>query len=252
MTIRMPMTDLPGTPTSNRATLNAPNQATLLRLLQLANSSFPTGAFNHSYGFETWVNDDVIKDAASAEALCRDWLRFSVATGDGAATVWAFRLMQSGDLDGLAELDEMIGALKLTREAREASTKTGQALLIALREVFALPNAALLAERICGGGFEGHQAIVYGAVAGDLGLDERQTASTFFWTAFSNLISVIARLVPLGQIATQRIIARSADLIERCTDIATSRPRDEISSSMTTLDLASMRHERLHTRLCMS
>ena len=37
----------------------------LLYLLQVVNSAFPTGAFNHSYGFETLIDSGEIHDVHS-------------------------------------------------------------------------------------------------------------------------------------------------------------------------------------------
>ena len=108
----------------------------LLYLLQVANASFPTGAFNHSYGFETWIDGGMLDDGARFESACRDWLRFGIVRTDGAAAAHAWRHAAAGDLDALVALDETVGALKLTRESREASFKTGRALLGAVSEVF--------------------------------------------------------------------------------------------------------------------
>ena len=108
----------------------------LLYLLQVANASFPTGAFNHSYGFETWIDAGALDDAARFEGACRDWLRFGAAPTDGAAVAHAWRHAAAGDLDALIALDETLGALKLSRESREASFKTGRALLGAYRDIF--------------------------------------------------------------------------------------------------------------------
>jgi urease accessory protein len=224
----------------------------LLRLLQTTSSSFPTGAFNHSYGFETWVHEDAIRDAGTAEQLSRDWLQYSVAPCDAAASVLAYRKALSGDLSSLAELDRLVGALKLSREAREGSSKTGRALLVALREIFGHRSAATYGDMVGGGLCPGHNSVVFGIAACEIGITERETAAAFLWSSFSNLVSVVARLVPLGQVETQRIIARAIPLIETCAEIARTVPETELASSMTTLDVAAMQHERLHTRLCMS
>ena len=57
-------------------TTDAPER--LLYLLQVANASFPTGAFNHSYGFETWIDSGALDDAAPASGA---------PAGTGSATV---------------------------------------------------------------------------------------------------------------------------------------------------------------------
>ena len=148
-------------------TTDAP--ARLLYLLQVANASFPTGAFNHSYGFETWIDSGALDDAASFESACRDWLRYGARRTDGAAVAHAHRLAEAGDLDALVDLDHIVGALKLSRESREASFKTGRALLGAYRDIFGAQPLASFADAVREGRCEGHQAIVFGAAAAGAG-----------------------------------------------------------------------------------
>ena len=53
-------------------------RSAILYLLQIANASFPTGAFNHSFGFETWIDAGEITTAAELELACRDWLSYGL------------------------------------------------------------------------------------------------------------------------------------------------------------------------------
>ena len=224
----------------------------LLALLQLANASFPTGAFTHSYGFETWISEDAVANAAEAERRCRDWLRFGVATGDAVAVVQAYRAALDGGVEKLAELDGLCGALKLGRETKAASTMTGRALLAACRDVFELEGmhryGAMMAEGDCAG----HHAVVYGIAGAGLALGEAETVTSYLWSALSNLVAVNQRLVPLGQVDAQRIVAGAGPLIDACAEIARSRPLKAMCSTYAALDVAAMRHERLPSRLCIS
>ncbi len=224
----------------------------LLSLLQISNSAFPTGAFTHSYGFETWIDGRVVDDAAEAMKRCRQWLRFGIATGDGVAVAIAFRKMLYDDMRGLAALNELVDALKLSRETREASKQTGAALLSACHDIFELPETDRLYSLSDDESVRLHHAVVYGVVAAGLGSTEGEAVETFLWGGLSNLASVIGRLVPLGQVDVQRIIATSAPLIEECAEIARSRDETDMCSLFASLDAASMRHERLPTRLCIS
>ncbi len=224
----------------------------LLYLLQVANASFPTGAFNHSYGFETWIDSGALDDAASFEGACRDWLRYAVIPTDGAAAAHAHRHAAAGELDALLALDAIVGALKLSRESREASYKTGRALLAAYRDVFSAETLAPLAEAMRDGRCEGHQAVVFGAAAQAQGIAEGDAVLAFLHAGLSNLVSVGARLIPLGQIESQRIVREAWPLLTGGAAEACAMELDALGSATAGLDIASMRHERLHTRLCMS
>ena len=224
----------------------------LLYLLQVANASFPTGAFNHSYGFETWIDSGTLDDAASFGSACRDWLRYAAAPTDGAAIAHAHRRAAGGDLDGLVDLDCIVGALKLSRESREASFKTGRALLGAYRDVFSDEPLAPFAAAVREGRCEGHQAVIFGAAAEAQGIGAEDSVLAFLHAALSNLVSVGARLIPLGQIESQRIVREAWPLLRQGTEDACAAELDSLGSATAGLDVASMRHERLHTRLCMS
>ena len=224
----------------------------LLYLLQVANASFPTGAFNHSYGFETWIDSGALDDGARFGSACRDWLRYCAVPTDGAAVAHAHRRAAAGDLDALVDLDRILGALKLSREAREASLKTGRALLGAYRDVFSAASLAPVAAAVREGRSEGHQAVVFGAAAEAQGISVDDAVLAFLHAALSNLVSVGARLIPLGQIESQRIIKEAWPLLTQGAEEACAMELDALGSATAGLDIASMRHERLHTRLCMS
>lgn len=224
----------------------------LLALLQLTNASFPTGAFTHSCGFETWIHDGVVDDWREAERRCRDWLRHGIATCDAVAVVQSYRAALDGDAEKLADLDVRLAALKLARETRAASVMTGKALLAACRDIFELEGMrryqAMMADGVC----EGHHAVIYGVAGAGLALGETETVTSYLWSGFSNLVAVAQRLVPLGQVDAQRIVTAAGPLIDECVAIARTRAPERMCSTYAALDAAAMRHERLATRLCIS
>lgn len=228
------------------------NLNTLLYLMQVGDSSFPTGAFNHSYGFETLIEEERIHNGKTAEQYCRDWLRFSLAPTDGAIVALSYQAMKAKDLDSLIELDELAAAIKPTRENREASSKTGRALLSALMDVFN-PEAMQPFNKIVNQGrCIGHQAVVFGLSAPLFELTEEEAVLAFLQTSFINLMAVIARLVPLGQVENQRVLARAWPLLLESTEYACTIEPSMIGATTVGLDLASMQHERLYARICIS
>ena len=224
----------------------------LLYLLQVANASFPTGAFNHSYGLETWIDGNAIGNAAQLEITCRDWLAFSVMQGDAAIVARAYDAAVAGDVPGLIALDHLAAAIKLSREAREASDKTGHALLRALCDVFDWTGVEGYRQAIRDGNCDGHYPVIFGAAAATYDVPANLAVLTYLHSSLSNLVGVAARLIPLGQVESQRIIRNAWPALIEAADGAYKVDPDLIGTAMIGLDLASMQHERLHTRLCIS
>ena len=220
-----------------------------LYLLQVANASFPTGAFNHSFGFETWIDAGAITTAAELELACRDWLGYGVRHGDAAIVAHAFRAAHVADL---VTLDQLAAAIKLSREAREASVKMGRALLSALHDIFDVIELKDYDRGIREGACDGHYAVIFGAAAARIGVAEGEAVLVYLHASLANVTGVAARLIPLGQIETQRIVWRSWPFLLKSTTAAQNTDLDLIGTATAGLDVASMQHERLHTRLCMS
>lgn len=232
---------------SNSARLEA-----LLTTCQIVTASFPTGSFCHSYGLEKLIATGVAGDAPAVERICRSWLRFSLCTSDGIAAVHAYRAARAGNVTRLSEINRRIACMRLTRETRSASLLTGKALAAAASVVMTSP---LLAEfrTLADGSLEGCQhPVIFGALMAVAGIDEDEGTALFLQTSFSSLVSVAARLVPLGQSEVQAILARARDLIIDCARICQSRELDQMSAATPRLEIASMQHERQDSRLCMS
>lgn len=208
----------------------------LLYLLQVANGSFPSGAFSHSYGLETLIHDGRITDADTLADVACLWLRYGVATSDGGAVAIAVQATRANDVAMLTAVDEVLTALKLTRETREASVKMGQAFVRTISPRYRT----------------GHYATAFGVAAADAGVRTTDALVAFLHSAVYGIVGVAARIMPLGQFDAQRVVTNAWPCIVECAEIARGLGLDDLSAPATVLDIASMRHERLYTRLCMS
>ena len=224
----------------------------LLYLLQVANGSFPLGSFSHSYGFETLIQDGRITDAGDLADVACLWLRYGVATSEGGAVGIAFQATRGNDFTMLAALDEVLTALKLTRETREASIKIGHGFLRTVSNTFDWENVARYRRAAADGRCVGHYATAFGVAAADAGVSATEALLAFLHAALYGVVGVTARIVPLGQLDSQRVLAGSWPQIVECAAAALGLDLDDLSSPATVLDIASMRHERLYSRLCMS
>ncbi len=71
----------------------------LIALLQLADSSFPMGAFAHSYGLEQLVRDGMVRDAASLEAFVDSIVSLQLAPAEARAAASACHAAALGGLE---------------------------------------------------------------------------------------------------------------------------------------------------------
>ncbi|MGH3744712.1 MAG: urease accessory protein UreF, partial [Mycobacteriales bacterium] len=139
-----------------------------LSVLQLMDSAFPSGRYTLSYGVETLAQSGRLSTPAAAETLVgllRDFLQLSVGPSDGVALACAHRAVGPDgdlDLDLIVRADKRLTAVKLSREARVTSERTGRALLRTAAS--ALNQAALpdYARRVQDGSTPGNHAVVIG------------------------------------------------------------------------------------------
>ena len=73
--------------------------------------------------------------------------------------------------------------------------------------------------------------------------------SAFFHAVAANLISAGVRLIPLGQIQGQRLLAHIESLVLATAERAAAASLDDLGSIALRADLASMHHETQYTRL---
>ena len=235
-----------------RPTAIATDASALLYLLQTATSFFPTGAFAHSYGFETLSQDGTIVDAATLQRQALLWLRHGMASADGAVCAMAWAATRDGRDADLEALDDTLNALRITRETREASLSTGRAFIRAGVDAFAEPGLRRYESAVAAGVCLGHYATAFGVAGHDAGVPQLDTVAALLHSGLTSLIGVAARIIPLGQIAVQKIVAEARVEVLECARRALTIELDDLGTSTALLDVASMAHERIYTRLCIS
>ena len=87
---------------------------------------FPTGAYAHSFGMEGAVQDGLINDEADFRAFIHDMIIPGLEKLELPTAAAAFAAAQDADLAKLCELDQLYGAMKPSRELREATARTGR------------------------------------------------------------------------------------------------------------------------------
>jgi urease accessory protein len=233
-------------PASDRDAMHESEAAALYRLMTWLSPSFPVGAFSYSSGIEWAVEAGDIVDAASL----RDWLGAMLADGsgfcDGVFLAHTHRAASSRDDMALRDIAELAAAFVPSRERQLETSAQGRAFIEIARAAW---NCDGLDRMIsdCSG------TIVYpvavGLVSAAHAISLAPTLHGFFHALTSNWISAGARLVPLGQTDSQRVLASLEPVVVATAQRAVTATLDDLGSATFRADLASMRHETQYTRL---
>lgn len=212
----------------------------LLDLLQLAESSFPSGSYAHSFGLE-WLDRQGDLDL---EALLRLRLFDGLARLELPVLRAAFQAQTVAELIGL---DGLMDALSPVREFRQASRSIGHSLLRAAVKVRpgGLPEAA------AAGGVE-HQPVVSGAVFHHWCVPLNDGLQLYAWQCLRQQLSAAQRLGRIGQSAVQGLLDRLKPALTGAVQRSLTVSLDEAGSFAPWLDIAGMAHEQQFDRLFLS
>jgi urease accessory protein len=226
----------------------APLDAFLV-LLQLGDGLFPAGGFAHSFGLETYAQEGRVTDRAGLEAFVAAHLDGAAGPGDAVAVAVAATLAAAGDVSRWCELDARLDAMKAIPEFRAASRQMGRQTA---RVAAALGEDSVLttiARAIDDGLAAGHHASVFGAAAGRGGADAETAAAAYLYSTAALLVGAGLRLLPLGQLDGQRVLAGARPRIARLAAAAARTTAEDMWTFTPALELAGLRHARLEMRL---
>jgi urease accessory protein len=225
--------------------MNAEEAAALYRLMTWLSPAFPVGAFSYSSGIEWAVEAGDITDAASL----RDWLAAMLSEGSGFCDAvflaQAHRAASAQDEAVLREIAEFAAAFVPSRERQLETSTQGRAFIEIARSAWACDGLDGMVAA-CGGMV---YPVAVGVVSAGHAVPLEPAMHAFLHAVVSNWISAGARLVPLGQTDSQRILARLEADVAATAKRALEASLDDLGSATFRADLASLRHETQYTRL---
>ncbi len=221
---------------------------TLLAFYQLLDSALPVGAFAHSFGVETMIQENEVTSLAQLREFIETLLTFNIATSDCLLIKAVYTL----DAAQIYELDSLLDASRVSRETREGMRRIGkQALKLGktlhpewdwknLESAFASKKCAL------------SWPLVFGFWSRELGVSLDAAATGYLYTCATSTLSVAVRLSLIGQTNSQILLSSLHASCEVAWDKAKARDPFDFSTSLFNLEFAQVKHEELDARLFMS
>jgi urease accessory protein len=224
----------------------------LLALLQLGDSNFPSGAFSHSFGLETYIQEGTVHNKETLFEWLRVYLQKQLAVTDGLAFRFTFDALLKNQPDEIWLLDQKLFVQSMPEEARQANRRIGERLIKMGIELYSIPLLEVFLKKIHQKEAYGHPAIVFAIVCHFLKIEKKQSVITYLYSTISTLVQNGVRGIPLGQTAGQRIMMELQPYIIKIGETVDCLDADDFGAVAPGIEIAQMRHEQLHVRLFMS
>jgi urease accessory protein len=241
----------------------------LISLLQLTDSALPIGAYSHSWGLETFVQNGTINNAREAQEAINNLLRYTLAPREGAAAALAFRFQKSpnrvNNRNSLVTLNQYLSASLWVEETHEASIKMGERLLRlaeSLGWVGSEDFSALTYTNTKDGSpqhqpseqdkYRCHHCVAMGYLGAKLGIALSDLIPAYLFAATTALVAALIKLVPLGHTDGQRILANCQGLIAELSSTCMEATLADIGGFAPVAEWGQAAHQSLYSRLFQS
>jgi urease accessory protein len=218
---------------------------TLLALLQLVDTSFPSGAYTLSHGLESLVLDGVVRDADTLVEAIGTQLVSRLARADLPATAASV----AGGAGHLGAMDRALVATKLAAEERAGSRRVGRRIVDEVARLVDDERLAGYGAEVRDGSTPGCSAVAFGVAAGAMGIAMRDAVTGAASSFVMGQAAAAVRLALVGHREAQLVIRRCAPVIEHAVDIALLSDPLDPRPSAPAIDIAIARHETAPVRM---
>jgi urease accessory protein len=229
--------------TMNKSTEQVQSNMASLRLWQLISPALPIGAYAYSQGLEYAIESGWIQDEAGARQWISGVLSNNVSCLDIPVLGLLYKAWQQHDRDTIDEWNHFLLATRESTELKSEDAYLGGSLRQLLLGLD-VPAAALwpATKDSC-------FANMFALAAVHWQIPLYDTAMGYLWAWTENQVAAAIKLVPLGQVAGQRILSGALESIPGLIDKGLSLHKADIGALAPGLAIASALHETQYTRL---
>ncbi len=215
----------------------------LLRLMQLISPGLPIGMYSYSQGFETAVEEGWVINACDAEQWMTGILTNCMAQLDVPVAARLYDAWSRNDMDQVHYWSRFLLANRETSELYAEDQQTGQALARLLADMDMETAKSWIRDP------DTSLAAMFTLAAVSWQVPKQSALLGLLWGWLENQTLCAVKLVPLGQVAGQRLLYKLAAQIPDLIDQGMQLNDDEIGGSVFGLAMAGSRHEMQYSRL---
>ncbi|TLD95742.1 urease accessory protein UreF [Helicobacter jaachi] len=217
-------------------------------LLQINDSLFPIGSFQHSFGLESYVLGYMVVDSKTMLNFMQSYLQTSFLYNDLLSLKICFE--SANDIHKILEIQSLLHALTIPQEIREANHKLGIRFIKTI-ESMGVDSQPLWQNYIAQSIYPTH-ATSYAIFCAAHNMPYHKAMSAFLYAQSANMVINGVKLIPLSQDDGQWILNYLQDTFLNVLDSLNSLTLEDLGASTPLYDILAMKHQYLYSRLYMS
>ena len=216
--------------------------------MQLSDSFFPTGMYTMSNGLETLFYQNKIRGAKQLQMLIKSSIRMQIGVADCVALGNTMDAASKSDIKSILDIDQTLYAMKLVKEIREASVRSGTQLLNCMN-TFARNNLLnRYRKSVKNGNATGIYPVALGIASNISGIAKTNAALILLYSFSVSFVGAGLRLGMIDHNEGQKIIhALKPTILEASKNV--NEPMQAIWQFFPLLDIAQMMHERIENKM---
>lgn len=223
-----------------------------LNILQICDSNFPVGSFNHSFGMETYLRDGDISDLESLKKWLLVYLEQQFLYNDAFTMRLVYEYIQDKNIEKIWELDRLITVQNPAKESRDGAKLIGQRMIKTYLDLYKSEVLELYDKRVKKRESFGHPAIATAILLNYLEISMEEAILYYTYSSVSTLIQNGVRAIPLGQKDGLLLMQDLFQCFEKMVERVKVLDEEDFGINVPGLEIAQINHENLIFRLFMS
>lgn len=225
---------------------------THLRLFQFCDSQFPTGAFSHSFGLETYIQRNDIHDDQTFIKWLKMFLSEQLTYTDGLAMRIVYDALENNDPEKVLKMDQFIYVQSLPKETRVGAKQMGNRMVKLALELYDSEWIAWYHQQMKDKKAKLNPAICFTMLGHYLGIDIATIIDYYLYQNVSSLTQNAVRAIPLGQTAGQKVVTHMIPFIEQTRQHIFNLQESDFGLTAPGLEMNQMEHEHVNVRIFIS